>query len=102
MGDLKIIVAIYLKDIFLFSKNTKESNLLQKQLNSEFDIKNLGKAKSILSMRSVCDKNNAYLNKKSHIEKLLYKFNWNEWVPVDILYAAGKRLGKEIGVCAHS
>ena len=66
--------------------------MLQKQLNSEFDIKDLGKAKSILGMRSICDKNNANLNKKSHIEDLLYKFNWKVCVPVDTLYAAGKRL----------
>lgn len=84
-NDNKIIIAIYVEDILLFSKYRTETNLLRKQFSSEFVIRDLEIAKSII-IPYIRDKNykknKTYLDQKSYIEKLLHRLKMNDYVIV--------------------
>ena len=94
-GDTKLIVAIYIDDSLLLSNNNEEKNKLKKQLALEFNIKDLGKVKSILGIRVRREKNKIYLDQKSYIEVILRKFNISNCVPVSI------RIGSKIKKSNH-
>lgn len=78
--DVKIIIALYVDDFFVFSNNEKECNNLKESLSSNFKIKDLGCIKNCLGMRVIVDKQQGSISidQESYIDELLIKFNISE------------------------
>jgi len=72
-----IILGLYVDDILIVGANMAEIDRLKKQLSENFEMKDLGPAKQILSMRISRDRSEGILNlsQKKYIEKLLSRFN---------------------------
>jgi hypothetical protein len=75
---------LYVDDMLIATKSMKEITALKAQLSSEFDMKDLGAAKKILSMEIVRDRKSGllYLSQKSYIEKVLHRLNVHNAKPV--------------------
>lgn len=74
---IKIVIALYVDDFFIFSNSQLETESLKNNLSSIFRIKDLGFVKYCLGMRVNMDKVNRTitLDQEQYIEKLLLKFN---------------------------
>lgn len=76
-NDLKIVIALYVDDFFVFSNNQQETEHVISVLSSKFKIKNLGQVQQCLGMRVTVDKklNVVTLDQEKYIDQLLDKFN---------------------------
>lgn len=75
--NVKVIVALYVDDFFVYSSSKVETDNLISVLNSKFQIKDLGQVKQCLGMRVNIDHRNnvCTLDQEQYIEELLIKFN---------------------------
>ncbi|KAH9750992.1 hypothetical protein KPL71_014101 [Citrus sinensis] len=75
-----IYLLLYVDDMVIASKNKGEIERLKKQLAFEFEMKNLGDAKTILGMEIHRDKRNGsvWLTQKSYLKNVLEKFGMND------------------------
>lgn len=75
--DVKIVIALYVDDFFVFSNNQEETDKLISLLSSKFKIKNLGQVQQCLGMRVKIDKqsNVITLDQEKYVDQLLEKFN---------------------------
>ena len=66
--------------MLIASKNIGESEKLNKQLASKFEIKDLGFAQKILAMKICSDKKNGsvWLTQKSYLNKVLERFGMKD------------------------
>src|SRR5438270_107917 len=73
-------------------------NLLKKQLNDEFEMKDLGAAQRILGMDIIRDRKagKVKLSQKAYIEKILQRFNMSESNLVTIPFAAHFKLSANL------
>ena len=71
------MLLIYVNDILLTSKNIDKIIKLKRNLSTEFDMKDLGRAKTILGMNIARDniKEKLKIHQKLYLEKLLIKFS---------------------------
>ncbi|KAM2436809.1 hypothetical protein ACFX1W_013989 [Malus domestica] len=71
-----IYLLIYVDDMLIASKNVEKIEKLKKQMKNEFEMKDLGEAKKILSMEITRDREKGLvsLNKRQYLEKLIRKF----------------------------
>ncbi|KAM2659837.1 hypothetical protein EV2_022338 [Malus domestica] len=71
-----IYLLIYVDDMLIALKNVEEIEKLKKQMKNEFEMKDLGKAKKILSMEITRDREKGLvsLNQRQYLEKLIRKF----------------------------
>ena len=74
--DNYIILALYVDDMLIVGANMSEIDKLKKQLSENFEMKDLGLAKKILSMRISRDRSKRILNlsQEKYIEKFLSMF----------------------------
>ena len=74
--DNYIILALYVDDMLIVGANMSEIDKLKKQLSENFEMKDLGLAKKILSMRISRDRSKGILNlsQEKYIEKFLSMF----------------------------
>lgn len=70
-----IILALYVDDILIFSKNTPEKKKLKEELMRLFEMKDLGKATHVLGMRIRQEQGKIILDQKNYIQKVLEQFN---------------------------
>lgn len=75
--DVKVIIALYVDDFFVYSNCNVETDNLISVLSSKFHIKDLGQVKQCLGMRvNIDEKNNTCtLDQEQYIDELLIKFN---------------------------
>lgn len=75
--NVKIIIALYVDDFFVFSNSKSETENLISVLSSKFKIKNLGQVQHCLGMRVKIDKNCNVItiDQEQYVEELLAKFN---------------------------
>ncbi|CAM9000931.1 unnamed protein product [Rhodiola kirilowii] len=76
LNECPVYLLLYVDDMLLISKSLPKINKLKSDLNSAFDIKDLGKAKTILGMNIDRDRNKRWLklHQKPYLEKLIAKF----------------------------
>lgn len=75
--DVKIIIALYVDDFFVYFNDKSECDTLISVLSSKFNIKNLGQVQQCLGMRVKIDKrlNTITLDQEQYVEQLLENFN---------------------------
>lgn len=85
VGNVKVIVAVYVDDFLIFSNNTEETNKLKTILGSEFKLKDLGSVRRYLGMRINIDKklNTITVDQQQYIEQLLCTFNMSDCKTAD-------------------
>ncbi|XP_017764282.1 PREDICTED: uncharacterized protein LOC108553762 [Eufriesea mexicana] len=93
-GGSKIIIAPYVGDVFVINKSKKRKYSLRSQLSTEYMIKHLGVAKSILGTRISCKHSKVYLDQGSCIEQQLGRFVTNYCAPTLAHSPVGKKLIK--------
>lgn len=71
------VIALYVDDFFIFSNDLNETNFVKRELNSNFDIKDLGQIKNCLGMRvNICEQNKTITLDQAHfVDEILKKFN---------------------------
>ena len=72
-----IIVAVYVDDKMMLSKNKEKIEKLKKQLAHEYDMTDLGKARWILGMEIICDRDKRMivLSQHQYIESIPECYN---------------------------
>lgn len=85
---------LYVDDMLVVCKSRNEIETLKQLLNSEFDMKDLGKAKKILGMEIIRDrgKRTMFLSWKKYLEKVLETFRMTYCKPVITPLAAHFKL----------
>ncbi|WVZ81831.1 hypothetical protein U9M48_029166 [Paspalum notatum var. saurae] len=89
-----IYLLLYVDDMLIAAKDKNEIAKLKAQLNSKFEMKDLGAAKKILGMEIIRDRHDGklYLSQKGYIKRVLHRFNMHEAKPVSTPLAAHFRL----------
>ncbi|WVZ64637.1 hypothetical protein U9M48_014131 [Paspalum notatum var. saurae] len=79
-----IYLLLYVDDMLIAAKDKNEIAKLKAQLNSEFEMKDLGAAKKILGMEIIRDRHDGrlYLSQKGYIKRVLHRFNMHEAKPI--------------------
>ena len=75
-----IYLLLYVDDMLIASKNNGEIEKLKAQLNKEFEMKDLGKAKKILGIEIIRDRKigRLCLTQRIYLKKVLQRFGTNE------------------------
>ena len=75
-----IYLVLYVDNILIASKNKYEIKKLKTQLNQEFEMKDLGKAKKIIGMEICRDiaRGKVSLSQKQYLKKVLQQFGMAE------------------------
>jgi len=83
-SDDSTYLLLYVDDMLIAVKCKTYVQKLKAQLKKEFDMKNLGEAKKILSMEITRDigSSRLWLSQKNYILKVLERFNMTEVRPV--------------------
>lgn len=89
-----IILALYVDDILIFSKDTPEKKILKEELMTKFDMKDFGRATHVLGMRLNQEQNKITLDQKNYIQKVLEQFNMTDCKPVNTPLECGMKLEK--------
>ncbi|CAM8938448.1 unnamed protein product [Rhodiola kirilowii] len=81
-----VYMLLYVDDILLISKSVDKIKVLKSQLSSEFDMKDLGKAKKILGMVIDRDRSKCFLklHQRPYLEKIVSKFSSLDCKPVQV------------------
>ena len=79
-----VYLLLYVDDMLLISESMHAINNLKKQLNSEFDMKDLGSAKRILGMTIDRDRSKNYLkiHQSTYLQKVASRFGVSGCKPV--------------------
>ena len=77
-----LIVALFVDDLFVFSKSEEKRKKLKETLISKFEMTDLGLAKNMLGIRVTQTKEGITWDQKAYVEKLLSKFNMTDCKPV--------------------
>ncbi|CAL9112903.1 unnamed protein product, partial [Musa textilis] len=89
-----VYLLLYVDDMLIAAKNLSEIHTLKMQLNSEFEMKDLGAAKKILGMEIKRDRGvgKLFLTQKNYIKKVLERFGMKNAKPVSTPLASHFRL----------
>ncbi|CAM8990660.1 unnamed protein product [Rhodiola kirilowii] len=81
-----VYVLLYVDDILLISKSADKIKVLKSQLSSEFDMKDLRKAKKILGMVIYRDRSKCFLklHQRPYLEKIVSKFSSLDCKPMQV------------------
>lgn len=98
VNGTSIYLLLYVDDMLIAAKDKAEIEKLKEQLNSEFEMKDLGAAKKILGMEISRDRPSGklYLSQSGYIEKVLHRFNMHDAKPVGTPLAAHFRLSSAL------
>jgi len=80
LGGEYIYLLLYMDDILIAFKSRSTIDKLRKELSSEFDMKDMGKAKKVRSMEIERERKGGKvsLTQKGYLKKILQKFNIND------------------------
>lgn len=70
-----IIIALYVDDLLIFSNDEVQKEKIKRDLMLQFEMQDLGKAKSVLGMRIIQEKGQITLDQSKYIEYVLDRFN---------------------------
>ncbi|CAM8944240.1 unnamed protein product [Rhodiola kirilowii] len=72
----RVYLLLYVDDMLIASRNFNQIKRLKEQLNSSFEMKDLGPARKILGMQILrnMEQGTLFLNQQGYIEKVLTKF----------------------------
>ncbi|WVZ89766.1 hypothetical protein U9M48_036131 [Paspalum notatum var. saurae] len=96
------VFVLYVDDMLIAAKDKNKITKLKAQLNSKFEMKDLGAAKKILGMEITRERHvgKLYLSQKGYIKKVLRRFNMHEAKSVSTPLAAYFRLS--LAMCPQS
>ena len=96
--DRYVLLSLYVDDI-LIAGNDLEFVKTIKEWLSTFEMKNMGEASYILGVKIQRNRSKRLvsLSQEHYIKKLLERFNMKDCYPIDIPYARGEYLSKEMG-----
>ena len=89
-----LIIAIYVDDILVASRNLKKIAKFKEEILKEFDIRDLGEPKYCLGIEFSRDGNTIAMNQKGYIKELLDRFGMAECKPVTTPFDINVRLTK--------
>ena len=90
-SNVKVIICMYVNDILLINNCEMGKCRVKEQLNSQFALKDLGEAKSLLGIRIRRENDKTCLDQKNYIIETLYKFNLFDCKPANTPYAVETR-----------
>ena len=81
-----VYLLLYVDDMLIASGSLQDIQEFKQQLNSEFEMKDLGEAKRILGMEIIRDRKNKklFLTQSTQLKKVVQKFNMHEAKEVSI------------------
>lgn len=100
-GNVKIIIALFVDDFFVFSNCTKATEQLVQELESKFKIKNLGQVKQCLGLRVNMCKDVITVDQEQYVDSLLNKFNMSHCKTAETPMEANLKLEKSLNVCSE-
>lgn len=79
-GESKIILAVYVDDILIFTKDQSEREKLKKYLKRNFDMKDLEEVRNFLGteIKHNKEKGEIIISQRAHTEKILEKYKMKE------------------------
>ncbi|CAA0823453.1 cysteine-rich RLK (RECEPTOR-like protein kinase) 8 [Striga hermonthica] len=102
-GNSFIILLLYVDDMLIAGSDVKEIERLKDQLSRRFDMKDLGEARQILSMKITRDRNagKLWFSQSDYIEKVLCRFKMDIAKPVECHWEASSGSLMYAMVCAR-
>lgn len=94
-GEDIILIAVYVDDIIIASRNPESITELGRALSSQFHIKDLGRINYCLGIKFNQDNNRVTMNQRGYIIDLLNRFNMTDAKMVSTPTDVNKRLVKE-------
>lgn len=91
-GDL-VMIAIYVDDILVASRNISEIEQIKAGLGRCFDVKDLGEIKHCLGLEFARNQNGYFIHQKGYVE-ILDRFHMNDCKPVSTPILSGRRLNE--------
>lgn len=77
-----VIICLYVDDMLIFGTDQNQVDKTKEFLSSSFDMKDLGEAEVILSIRIKRGNKGISISQSHYIEKILTKFNFVDCSPV--------------------
>jgi len=76
-GDKKIIIAVYVDDLLIFSNNKNLKEITKSKLMEQFKMKDLGEVKQCLGLRITRDRDagKIWIDQSAYIEDIINRFN---------------------------
>ncbi|XP_058075568.1 uncharacterized mitochondrial protein AtMg00810-like [Magnolia sinica] len=93
LGKVTALI-VYVDDMIITGDNEEEISLLQKQLATEFEMKNLGGLKYFLGIEVVRSKQGIFLSQRKYILDLLTEVGMLECKPADTPMVQNHKLGE--------
>lgn len=91
-NNKKLIVVIYVDDLFIFGNCDQEKQYLKTRLLEKFKVKDLGAARHVLGMRLRRDKGVIYLDQQQFISDIMTNFDMTDAKPVSTPMEVGMKL----------
>ena len=93
-GEDSTLIATYVDDILVASRDKKAINDLGSELGKYFELKDLGYAKCCLGIEIVQENGTISLHQRGYVQELLERFNMAESKPVSTPFDTGIKLVK--------
>ena len=92
-----VIIALYVDDMLIFSTSRSMVHSTKRFIASQFDIKDMGKAKVILGVKITRMGDSIMLSQEHYVEKILKRFGHFDAKPMSTPYDANTHLMKNQG-----
>lgn len=94
----RLIIAVYVDDLLIFSNDKREEQRVKQYLKNNFEMKDLGSVKKCLGMTIERDisQGELYLHQANHIEYMLQKFAMKNCNPVSTPMDPNVKLSSEM------
>lgn len=96
--DSLIIIAVYVDDLLMFTNSTRLKTRLKQELMKEYEMKDLGEAKTCLGIQITRDREQGkiWLNQSKYIADILQRFGMTNCNPARTPLEPGLRLNKDM------
>lgn len=95
-----VILAVYVDDVLIFSRNQIEIDRIKSEINNAFEIDNIGDVKKVIGMEVSCEGDKIRIYQRSMITDLLKCANMNECNSVKSPMEPALKLEKCNGNCS--
>ena len=96
-SNSRVIICLYVDDMFIFCTSLFVVNETKKFLTSNFDIKDMGEVKVILGIKVIRHASGIFLSQEHFVEKILKKYGHFDCKPVSTPYDSNSQLKKNLG-----
>lgn len=101
-GNVKVIIALFVDDFFVFSNCVMSTNDLIDKLGCKFEIKDLGQINQCLGLRVNIKNNVITVDQEQYVENLLKKFNMSHCKTADTPMEINLKLEKSQNSCCDN